>query len=260
MRGGQTIIIVHGGPAAAGGVAPLARRLASSWHVLEPFQRGSSSDRPLTVAVHIRDLAEVVQTRCDRTPPLLVGHSWGAMLSLAYAAAYPGTVSGLVLVGCGTFTQQTRAEYQARLAARVSSGDRESFAQLARVEPDANRRLAAQGRAMERACGYDIDDTDDELVSVDAVAHEQTWADMLRLQRDGIYPATFSAITCPVLMLHGAADPHPGDLTRDDLKLYIPQLDYRELAKCGHSPWLERQCREEFYTVLSEWISSHRPA
>ena len=36
---------------------------------------------------------------CDR-PPLLVGMSLGGFTSLAYAAARPGTVTGLVLAGC----------------------------------------------------------------------------------------------------------------------------------------------------------------
>jgi hypothetical protein len=33
---------------------------------------------------------------------------------------------------------------------------------------------------------------------------------MIRLQDHGVYPAAFSAIRSPVLMLHGAVDPHPG--------------------------------------------------
>ena len=60
---------------------------------------------------------------------------------------------------------------------------------------------------------------------------------------DEIYPAAFAAITCPVLMIHGEADPHPGRLTSEDLRRYIPHLEYQELPKCGHSPWLERQAR-----------------
>jgi pimeloyl-ACP methyl ester carboxylesterase len=254
-RGRPTILAIHGGPGAAGGMALFARRLGVKWRVLEPFQRGSS-DQALTVATHVQDLAEVVETRCDVQPPLLVGHSWGAMLSLAYAAAHPATVSGLALIGCGTFTESTRAEYKARLEARVTPEVRESLTQLGRGEQDPNQRLAAEGRAMERIWGYDVLEGDDDPLIVDAVAHEQTWSDMLRLQQEGFYPGAFSAITCPVLMLHGDVDPHPGQLTRDDLKPHVPHLEYRELSQCGHSPWLERQCRDEFYRVLDEWISA----
>ena len=45
--GAEPVIVLHGGPAAAGDLAPLAGRLGDRWHVLEPFQR-TSGDRPLT--------------------------------------------------------------------------------------------------------------------------------------------------------------------------------------------------------------------
>jgi pimeloyl-ACP methyl ester carboxylesterase len=177
------------------------------------------------------------------------------MLSLAYATAHPTSIRGLVLIGCGTFTLRTRTEFRARLDARMTPEDRTKIDEINRNEPDPNRRMSAEFRAAGRLWSYDADDAGDELLSVDAAAHEQSWADMLRLQHGAIYPAAFSAIECPVLMVHGADDPHPGQMTRDDLKPHIRQLEYRELSKCGHSPWLERQCREEFYRVLDEWIS-----
>jgi pimeloyl-ACP methyl ester carboxylesterase len=77
---------------------------------------------------------------------------------------------------------------------------------------------------------------------------------MLRLQASGSIPATFERITCPVLMLHGAEDPHPGELIRDSLTPHLPQLEFRSLPRCGHYPWLERHAREAFFHALREWI------
>ena len=79
---------------------------------------------------------------------------------------------------------------------------------------------------------------------------------MLRLQEDGIYPAAFEAIAAPALMLHGDADPHPGKMIRDSLASTIAHLEYRELARCGHYPWLETAAREPFYALLREWIEA----
>ena len=39
----------------------------------------------------------------------------------------------------------------------------------------------------------------------------------------------------PVLMLHGAQDPHPGDLVRDSLAPHLGSLEYVELERCGHT-------------------------
>jgi pimeloyl-ACP methyl ester carboxylesterase len=79
---------------------------------------------------------------------------------------------------------------------------------------------------------------------------------MLRLQAEGVYPRSFAAIESPVLMLHGADDPHPGAMIRDSLTPYLPQLEYRELERCGHYPWLERAAHDEFFATLREWLGT----
>ncbi len=63
---------------------------------------------------------------------------------------------------------------------------------------------------------------------------------MVRLQREGVYPAAFAAISSPLVMLHGDHDPHPGEMIRDTLKAFMPQLEYRSWRLCGHRPWTER--------------------
>ncbi len=252
--GPETVIVLHGGPAAAGDAAPLARELGKRWHVFEPFQRGSGG-RPLTVATHVQDLNDLIRERWTGRPPVLVGHSWGAMLALAYAADHPTTPTALVLIGCGTFSPAARAEFEARLETRLTAADRASIAHINQTETDPDRRLAALGRLMTRVYGHDVEEPADDGPMVDDLAHEQTWADMLRRQRDGTYPAAFAAIAVPVLMLHGDVDPHPGRMTGEDLRRFIPQLEYQALSKCGHSPWLERQARQTFFETLDAWLA-----
>ena len=81
-----------------------------------------------------------------------------------------------------------------------------------------------------------VDDPSDTL-EYDGGANAETWNDALRLQREGLEPQLFSRISCPVLMLHGHIDPHPGAATRDVLRRFIPHLQYVEFEKCGHEPW-----------------------
>jgi len=119
---------------------------------------------------------------------------------------------------------------------------------------DGDRLLAALGRLMEGAQACDSLPETGDAVRVDRQGHEETWADVLRLQAEGIEPATFAAITCPVLMLHGDDDPHPGPGTFALLKACIPQLQYRGLPRCGHRPWVERHAREPFLAALREWL------
>ncbi len=81
---------------------------------------------------------------------------------------------------------------------------------------------------------------------------------MRRLQDDGTYPKAFAAIESPVLMLHGQYDPHPGKMIRDSLLPFLPQLEYHEFERCGHSPWLEKSTRELFFSRICEWLERHR--
>ena len=252
--GREQVIVLHGGPAAAGDVAPLAEALGKRWHAFEPFQRTSGSS-PLTVSRHVQDLDNLIRERCSGGQPVLAGHSWGAMLALAYAAEQPKAPAALVLVGCGTFSERARAEFEARLAARLTPAQRAKIADIRQSEADADRRLAAMGRMMTQVYGHDVEEVAESAVLVDARAHEETWADMIRLQREGVYPSALAAIDVPVLMLHGAADPHPGRLICEDLRTYIPHLQYHEMPECGHSPWLERRAREPFLEMLNTWLA-----
>ncbi len=253
--GTETVIVLHGGPAAAGDVAPLARELGERWHVLEPFQRGSSAF-PLTVGTHVRDLNDLIGERCGGHHPVLGGHSWGAMLALAYAAQHPTVPAGLILIGCGTFTLTARAEFERRLEARLTVRDRAYLADLRQTEASADRRMAAIGRLMKRVYAYEIEDAAEQADTIDAAAHEQTWADMKHRQEDGTYPAAFAAIGVPVLMIHGEQDPHPGRLIKEELRTYIPHLEYLELPKCGHSPGLERLARRSFFDNVNAWLEA----
>jgi len=261
---GPTVLVIHGGPAAAGNAAPIARGLAGSYHVLEPWQRGSdASTAPLTVGRHVADLRDLIASRCAGQRPALIGESWGAMLVLAFAAAHPDLAGPLVLVGCGTWDLKSRAKLQETLERRIDDDPalRSAIDQLTAEYFDEEQQRTIRRYELIRRL-YDFspieEEADPALPPFDAKAHEDTWNDMLRLQQQGQYPAALSAIRSPVLMLHGSYDPHPGPSTRDLLRTHIPQLEYHELPRCGHSPWRERFARDEFFRIMSQWLGSQR--
>jgi len=76
------------------------------------------------------------------------------------------------------------------------------------------------------------------------------------LQEEGVYPAIFARIHMPVIMMHGAHDPHPGRMIEAGLKPYLPQLEYCQWEKCGHYPWLEKAARIEFYNAVRRWLEA----
>jgi pimeloyl-ACP methyl ester carboxylesterase len=67
--GYSPLIVLHGGPGAAGHMAPVARGLADAYRVFEPFQRKSGGE-PLTVARHVTDLHDVKSSLAAYLPQL----------------------------------------------------------------------------------------------------------------------------------------------------------------------------------------------
>ncbi|MBP1633215.1 MAG: hypothetical protein H6Q11_1503 [Acidobacteria bacterium] len=241
---GPVVALLHGGPGAPG------------FTVLEPLQRRWGGV-PLTVARHVADLAAVL-------PPgaALVGWSWGAMLALSFAAAHPGRARSLALVGCGTYDEASRAALGEALDARLGEDGRRRAEALkgaleaASSERERDRALGQLGQLVGAAEACDpLPFGEGETWWFDARGHEETWADVLRLQAEGVEPQSFRAIACPVLMLHGDDDPHPGPATFEVLRQFIPQLQYRGFPRCGHEPWAERHAREPFLEVLRAWLA-----
>ncbi len=224
---------------------------------MEPLQRRAdeTEERPLTVAQHVNDLAEVA----PREPAVVVGWSWGAMLALSYASRHPARVRAVVLVGCGTYSLRGRSEYRRRMEERLGETGRDEmrrWSEARALTDDPAERDRLFGKMGDLASAAQMFDPVPECgeqgdhLAIDEAGHTETWADVLRLQAQGLEPARFASITCPVTMLHGAVDPHPGDVIRDTLLPTIPHLEYVELPKCGHSPWLERSAAEEFMQSL----------
>jgi pimeloyl-ACP methyl ester carboxylesterase len=179
------------------------------------------------------------------------------MLALAYASAYPDSIGALVLIGCGTFEKESRKRMNEIIESRLDETSRKKPQSISEDNVDFDERLRERSKLTGRVYSYDPIPPDEQLELVepfDVRAYQETWNDMLRLQEKGIYPAAFSRITSPVLMLHGAYDPHPGKMIYATLSKHIPQMEYHELENCGHSPWQERQARKEFFMVMTNWL------
>ncbi|MCG7853028.1 MAG: alpha/beta hydrolase, partial [Methanosarcinaceae archaeon] len=80
-----SVAVIHGGPGAAGEMAPVARELAPVCGTLEPLQTSASIDG------QVRELQTILKTHGD-IPVILVGHSWGAWLSFIFTSRHPGYV------------------------------------------------------------------------------------------------------------------------------------------------------------------------
>lgn len=251
---GRDVVVLHGGPGAQGSVASLASALAPKYHVWEPLMRRGGI-YPMTMDQHVEDLDAVAPKRA-----VYVGWSWGAMLGLTFAALRPERVSTLVMVGSGCYDEASREEFRARLRSRLGEEGRGRYDDLHRrlasaTDPGWRDSLLGQiGELVEKSLAIEPVGTTAYDTRPDAAGFDETWADVVRLQNEGIEPVRFARIGCPVLMLHGEDDAHPGHSIRESLRPYVPQLAYIGLASCGHVPWYERYARDHFFASLNQWI------
>ena len=256
---GPQVVLLHGGPGAPGSLAPLARRLGERFRVMEPLQR-TSGGPALTVVRHEMDLREVLQPQLSEGPISLVGFSWGAMLALTYAARHPADVDRVVLIGCGTFDSLSRATYQVCMEQHTSAATRMRLSTLgaelsARKNPVRRNELFAEfGKIYTRLQAFNPVAAEAESVCCDEAGFNETWKDVLSLQEQGIQPAEFVGISAPVTMIHGDEDPHPGPLIHDSLAPFIRNLKYLGLARCGHTPWIEKEAGDHFHKILTQCL------
>lgn len=261
-EGKPQVVCLHGGPGAGTSLRCVAEPLADRFVTMDYVQRRSGGV-PLSVTGHVEDLRAIIEAHCDGQPPVVLGASWGAMLALAFAAAYPQFARGLVLVGCGTFDKESRAMIGPTRESRIRPEHRAEIARLEQEIAEPSERMGAIHELTSYVDNYDPLPPPPEAPAsqmpaprgFDAPGFRQTWGDMMRLQDEGVYPAAFIAITAPVLMVHGNHDPHPGPQIRDSLLPHIPHLEYIELDRCGHDPWCERHAREAFFQAVTQWIA-----
>jgi pimeloyl-ACP methyl ester carboxylesterase len=100
---GRTVVMIHGN---AGGVEDfefgVVELLSREYRVVAIERPGhGKSDRPAIKAETVEYQADLLHRTLSHlgiTQPILVGHSWGAALALAYVLKYPDEVSALVLL------------------------------------------------------------------------------------------------------------------------------------------------------------------
>lgn len=96
-----TIIMIHGFRGTHHGLDLIAKELSEN-HSIVPDLPGFGESQPLD-AIHTLDnyvawLYSFIKDLNLAEPPVLLGHSFGSIITAAYASRYPATISKLILV------------------------------------------------------------------------------------------------------------------------------------------------------------------
>lgn len=97
-----TVVLVAGGGMTGGFLQPLQARIAAFARTLIYDRPGLGSSDPAKAALsfgdHAEDLHRLLTALGERPPFVLVGESYGGLIVRTFAAAFPETVAGVVLI------------------------------------------------------------------------------------------------------------------------------------------------------------------
>ncbi|MFZ5569600.1 MAG: alpha/beta fold hydrolase [Thermodesulfobacteriota bacterium] len=214
---GRDVLCIHGLTANCRCWDLLAEAMAPPHRIIAPDLRGrGNSDKPpagYSVAHHCRDLLALMESR-KLARPVLMGHSLGALIALAFAARHPRRVDRLVLLDGGGVLPEEHRE-------KVLAGIKPSLDRLGKLFPSVERYLASLKTApffhpwsprLETYFRYEIETSAEGVRSNIHAAHIlEEIENMKTTDPAELYPR----ITCPVLILRALK----GLLTEDDILL-----------------------------------------
>jgi len=262
---GPPVIFLSGGPGFnVDYVMPVADFFPASYQRVFYEQRGTGrslvadlSETNMTLRIVVEDLEGLrVHLRQERL--FLVGHSWGGMLAMAYAAAHPDRVDRMILIGPGGPTLEFATWFNDNIHMRLRPEDVEAeryWDQAPARGVDADKaalesvKAITPGYFFERAKGLAL-----AAQMPEGTLHVQVnlllFGDMAREydSRPGL-----QRLDRPVVIVQGHQDP-VGDKTAEEIHASIRGSVLAYINKCGHFPWLEQP--EEFRRIVSEFLAT----
>jgi proline iminopeptidase len=259
---GSPAILLSGGPGLeVAYMTAVGDFLPNSYERVLYEQRGTGRSKvsltpeTMTLQEVVADL-EALRVHLKQERLFLVGHSWGGMLAMAYAAAHPDRVDRMILIGPGgptlEFVQWFRDNIRMRLRPEDLEAERYWDESVKRgVDKDKaaleSLRAISPGYFFDRskglAFGALITDGDmhvqvNELLFADLAKQYDSLPGLRRLDR-------------PVLIVQGHQDPI-GDKTAEDIHDAIKSSALTYINQAGHFPWIEQP--EEFRKAIEGFL------
>jgi pimeloyl-ACP methyl ester carboxylesterase len=251
-----TVAVVHGGPGAAGEMAPVARELARDRGIVEPLQTATSLEG------QVEELRVTLESY-TAPPVVLMGFSWGAWLSYIVTARFPALVRKLLLIASGPFDERYVAQLHETRLQRLNAQAQAEWHALSTalrdpVAADQDALLARLGVLASMTDTYDPIETGAEtaaMIKPQGEIFHRVWTTAAEWRSNGTLLALGKHIQCPVVALHGDYDPHPAAGVQKPLAALLKDFRFVLLQHCGHTPWLERQARGSFYEAIQRELA-----
>lgn len=263
--GAPLLILQHGGRDHCRSWDWVAAELAKDWHVIAPDLRGHgdsawSPDGDYDMDSFVYDFAQLVHTLGEE-PAAIVAHSLGAMITTRFVGLYPDKVGKFVNI-------EGLSLSPAKLEERRTHGFANLFRDWIEEKRKAAGRLPRRYPTIEAAYTRMKDEnpflTDEQArhLTIHGASRNEdgtfSWKfdPYLHIWRFGDHPMAeiallWEAITCPVLMLHGA-DSFMSSPARDGRIEHFRTARFVEFENAGH--WLHHDQFDRFMAELRAFL------
>lgn len=243
------VVLVHGGPGAIGSLKGFSEEFSelSKLGVVEAIQSKYS------IAELIEELYCQIKDNCIGKVSL-IGHSWGAWLVAIFAEKYPELIKSVILIGCGPLEDQYVSEIGSRRLQNLTDEDSAIFQRLISNQAT-DEDMEKIPRILDKSDNYCLENREKHRADkADSEMHNKVWSEAAKLRTSGELLASFKNIKSKLYLIQGELDPHPvKGVTLPLQNNNIPCETYI-LEKCGHSPFMEKYAKEEFYKILMQAI------
>lgn len=244
------VAVIHGGPGGPGQAAPVAKELSAICGILEPLQTKGTIDG------QVEELLVSLNKHAEK-PVILIGHSWGAMLGLIFAARYPAAVEKLILISCPPLEEKHAAKIMKDRLDRFNAHEKNEIMELMKRlnTPETDRKndiFAKLAHMALKADSYDPIHCDDETIEYQYDIFSRVWREAETLRSDGMFTEMAGNIKIPVIAIHGDHDPHPYKAVQAFFSPILKNFEFILLEKCGHYPWIERAAKDRFFDILKK--------
>ncbi|MCE5299629.1 MAG: alpha/beta hydrolase [Spirochaetia bacterium] len=248
------VVLLHGGPGAAGDMEPVSINLSKNISILEPYQSA------LSVTGQVEELKQQLDANASY-PVILAGHSWGAWLAWIFAAKYPKPVKKIVLISSPPFLESYADQIKSTRMSRLDNAARQEIQFLTDNSDNAavrdRRKLFHRlGELLSKADSYNPDNSLAARTDPSPEIYLKIWPEAAAMRKSGELLGMSKRIRCPITAIHGDYDPHPAEGVRQPLAKAKRNFKFILLAKCGHTPWIEKEAQTDFFKELLNAIDN----
>jgi pimeloyl-ACP methyl ester carboxylesterase len=247
------LVLLHGGPGAAGAMEPVARRLAISFGILEPLMLS------LSINEQLDELNSIVINNSSM-PLTIIGHSWGAWLSIMYAAKFPDHVKKIIMIGAPPFEEKYTHMVNETRFSRLIENEKIEFSraseQINNISSGVDSLPPEFIYLLARTDVFEALPNENIASYFIPAVYRNIWSEASDLRKTGKLLEFVKKIKCPVVAIHGDFDPHPAHGVKEPLSLNLTSFRFNLIERCGHYPWMEKHGKDILYKIFYKELGS----